>query len=120
MAFRYPWRAYQADVLAQLERHLGNEKLHVAAAPGAGKTVLVLEVVRRLARPTLVLAPSLAIRNQWIDRLVGAPRAMTVTTYQALHASGDVEVLARAASTSSCWTRRTICVAPGGRRWTAR
>ncbi len=114
MAFRYPWRDYQAQVLAQLAEHLENEKLHVAAAPGAGKTVLGLEVVRRLARPTLVLAPSLAIRNQWIDRLVesflpdgagkpdwvttdlGAPCAVTVTTYQALHSSGDAEVLARA------------------------
>ncbi|MGB1235724.1 MAG: DEAD/DEAH box helicase family protein [Planktomarina sp.] len=106
MAFCYPWRAYQQTVLDDLQTHLSDRKLHVCAAPGAGKTVLGLEVVRRLAKPTLILAPSLAIKTQWIDRLVelflsaGAnvdwvssdlrqPALVTVTTYQALHMHSD-------------------------------
>ncbi|TCO70151.1 DEAD/DEAH box helicase family protein [Rhodovulum euryhalinum] len=106
MAFRYPWRDYQARVLAELDRHFDDERLHVVAAPGAGKTVLGLEVIRRIGRPTLVLAPSLAIRTQWADRLVqlflpeGAPAdgiscdlarpaPVTIATYQALHQLRD-------------------------------
>lgn len=113
MQFCYPWRDYQAGVLDELETHLEDRKLHVAAAPGAGKTVLGLEIMRRLAKPTLVLAPSLAIRNQWVDRLVdlflqGAkrpdwvstdlknPKAFTVATYQALHMDSDLGTLAEA------------------------
>lgn len=102
MRFCYPWRTYQAEVLAALDSHLDDRKLHVAAAPGAGKTVLGLEVMRRIGKPALILAPSLAIRNQWVDRLVDLflpdrerpgwvstdlrdPKPVTVATYQALH-----------------------------------
>ena len=47
---------------------MDNEKIHVVAAPGSGKTILGLELIRRLDNPSLVLAPSIAIREQWIDR----------------------------------------------------
>jgi superfamily II DNA or RNA helicase len=101
--FRKPWRSYQQRVLAELEQHLDDNHLHVITAPGSGKTVLGLEVVRRLNRPTLVLAPTVAIRDQWIDRFVGlfmdpaggtppwmskdirSPRFFTASTYQGLH-----------------------------------
>ncbi|HCU34752.1 MAG TPA: hypothetical protein DGT21_04675 [Armatimonadetes bacterium] len=103
--FRWPWRDYQARVLGELGQHLDDNRLHIVAAPGSGKTVLGLEVMRLLARPTLILAPTLTVRNQWIDRFVnlflppGAecpdwistdirdPRLLTVATYQALHAA---------------------------------
>ncbi|MFW9837999.1 MAG: DEAD/DEAH box helicase family protein, partial [Candidatus Thorarchaeota archaeon] len=68
--FRSIWRSYQARVLSELDQHLDDNKLHVVAAPGSGKTVLGLEVVHRINRPTLILAPTLAIRDQWIQRLV--------------------------------------------------
>ncbi|MBP60305.1 MAG: restriction endonuclease subunit R [Planctomycetaceae bacterium] len=102
--FCYPWRSYQKRVLEELEVYFGDSHLHVVAAPGSGKTVLGLEVMRRRARPALVLAPSLAIRNQWVNRLeelflpadadiswisksIYEPAVLTVTTYQALHAA---------------------------------
>ena len=66
--FRYPWRPYQERVLGALDRHLDDDRLHLVAPPGSGKTVLGLEVVRRIGRPTLVLAPTRAIRDQWADR----------------------------------------------------
>ncbi|MBL3553943.1 DEAD/DEAH box helicase family protein [Rhodovulum sulfidophilum] len=69
MAFRHPWRSYQARILADLEAHLDDRKLHVVAAPGAGKTVLGLEIIRRIGLRCLVLAPSLLVRDQWIERL---------------------------------------------------
>lgn len=57
MTFCYPWREYQAAVLADLSTHIDDRKLHVGAAPGVGKTVLRLEVMRRIGK-------------QWVDRLV--------------------------------------------------
>ncbi|RLI55183.1 MAG: restriction endonuclease subunit R [Candidatus Thorarchaeota archaeon] len=103
--FRSTWRPYQARVLGELDQHLDDAKLHVVAAPGSGKTVLGLEVVCRLNGPTLILAPTLAIRDQWIQRLLELfqppgtaepewisrdlrhPRFLNVATYQALHAA---------------------------------
>jgi len=101
--FKGIWRPYQARVLAELEEHLDDRKLHVIAAPGSGKTILGLEVILRLNRPTLVISPTLAIRDQWIQRFkelflqdgselpvwistnVRKPALLTSTTYQALH-----------------------------------
>ncbi len=110
MRFCFPWRAYQAEVLRGLEDHLEDRKLHVVAAPGAGKTVVGIEVLRRIGKPTLILAPSIAIRNQWVDRLtelflpdrhlpdwiskdLKAPGLVTVSTYQALHMDCDAATL---------------------------
>jgi len=111
MAFRKDWRAYQFRLLNQLDRYLDNKRLHLVAAPGSGKTVLGLEVIRRINKPTLVLAPTITIRDQWVDRLVDLflplgvgrpacvstvlkrPAFLTVATYQALHSaySGEPE-----------------------------
>ena len=103
MAFRKTWRGYQERLLSQLDGFIADRRLHIVAAPGSGKTVLGLEVVRRIGQRTLVLTPTLTIRDQWVDRLVShfladgaaqpewvsvdirAPKALTVVTYQALH-----------------------------------
>ena len=104
LAFKYPWRSYQKKVLDQLDSHLRDNKLHVVAPPGSGKTVLGLEVMLRLNQPTLILAPTLAVKNQWIDRFctlflqvdevpdwistqLTQPQFLTVSTYQGLHAA---------------------------------
>lgn len=67
--FRFAWRSYQKRVLEDLETHLADQKLHIVAPPGSGKTILGLEVVRRLAARTLILSPTTVIRDQWIARL---------------------------------------------------
>lgn len=104
ISFKYPWRSYQARVLDNLEYHLDNHKLHVIAPPGSGKTVLGLEVMLRINKPTLILAPSIAIKQQWIDRFcelflqvetkpdwistdIYNPSFVTVCTYQGLYAA---------------------------------
>ena len=111
MAFRKTWRVYQSRMLDHLDAYLQNNRLHLVAAPGSGKTVLGLEVIKRVNRPTLVLAPTITIRDQWVDRLVDLflppgsgkpawvstelrhPAFLTIVTYQALHAvcSGEPE-----------------------------
>ena len=40
MIFKGKWRDYQARILEEMDRHLDDRRLHVVAAPGAGKTVL--------------------------------------------------------------------------------
>lgn len=102
--FKFDWRKYQQRVLDELEGHLVDNHLHIIAPPGSGKTVLGLEVAIRLNRPTLVFAPTVAIRNQWIQRFcelflqvklkpdwisrdIKNPKFLTIVTYQALHAA---------------------------------
>lgn len=102
--FIYPWRKYQQKVLDEIDKHLADDHLHVVAPPGSGKTVLGLEIVCRIGQPVLILAPTLAIRDQWqhrfeelflanseIDDLfsnqLDDPKTLTLVTYQALHAA---------------------------------
>jgi superfamily II DNA or RNA helicase len=102
--FKYSWRTYQKRVLDDLEQHLDDNHLHIIAPPGSGKTVLGLEVAIRLNKPSLIFVPTIAIRNQWIQRLcelflqtnempdwisidIKNPKFLTVVTYQALHAA---------------------------------
>lgn len=114
MRFKGAWRDYQAQVLGDIDDRFADGRLHVVAAPGAGKTVLGLEIVRRVGRPALVFAPTVAIRDQWVQRLcplfldapppagavshrLEAPAMLTVATYQALDGvrrAGGLEALA--------------------------
>ncbi len=109
LKFKGQWRDYQKDVLKNLEHHLGDRKLHVVAAPGAGKTILGIEVIARLGQNVLIFAPTLTIRNQWKERIISSflsdetpdlisldiknPKPITITTYQSLWAafSGNKE-----------------------------
>ncbi|HVM27898.1 MAG TPA: DEAD/DEAH box helicase family protein, partial [Mycobacteriales bacterium] len=61
-AFPGTFRRYQQLALAAVDdlRARGDRRAYVVMPPGAGKTVLGLEVVRRLGRRTLVLAPNTA------------------------------------------------------------
>ncbi|SBS37409.1 Type III restriction enzyme, res subunit [Marinomonas spartinae] len=109
MKFKHPWRPYQERVLNVIKDHLDDRRLHIVAAPGAGKTTLGLEVFRTLGKPTLVLSPTRVIRDQWIERIkdfvqnedgspldcyqldwvsnsIQNPQILTSITYQALHA----------------------------------
>ncbi len=101
LSFRWPWRPYQERVLNAAPAALRDNRLHVVAAPGSGKTSLGIEVFRRLGRPAVVLAPTRTIRDQWISRLsdftldrrppawagtsLEEPSYFTALTYQALH-----------------------------------
>ena len=78
MRFKGVWRDYQALILAEMAEHLANGRLHVVAAPGDGKTVLGLEILRRLDRRALVFAPTVAIRDQWTHRLTSPGITVTV------------------------------------------
>ena len=103
--FHGTWRPYQQRVLDNLQSCLDDRKVHIVAAPGSGKTTVGLEILLRLGKPALILAPSITIREQWIDRFVTSflpengspdrwisrsihsPKPLTVITYQALHSA---------------------------------
>ncbi|MBP5497779.1 MAG: DEAD/DEAH box helicase family protein [Muribaculaceae bacterium] len=101
--FNGRWRSYQERILRNLDSHLTDNKLHVVAAPGAGKTTLGIEVMARIGRPALVLCPTNTIKSQWRDRICSSflkeqdygivstdirnPGYITVITYQALLAA---------------------------------
>ncbi|MBQ7541089.1 MAG: DEAD/DEAH box helicase family protein [Clostridia bacterium] len=109
--FAWTFRTYQQAVLDKASAHLRDGHIHIVAAPGSGKTILGLELVRRLGKPTLILAPSVTIRRQWGERFAecflpkGAkeeeyvsedlhtPQLLTCVTYQALHAAMQKAVL---------------------------
>ena len=96
------WREYQAKVLDELNIHFKDRKVNIVAAPGSGKTILGLEIVRRLDENVLILAPTITIKNQrvqrftdmflpdgenvdWISKDIYNLNRFNVVTYQALH-----------------------------------
>ncbi len=104
LKFKFTWRSYQQRFLDHFQEHILDNHLHVVAPPGSGKTILGLEMLRQVGKPTLVLAPTLTIRNQWQSRLetfflnngsfdgytldIKNPKTLTFSTYQSLHALG--------------------------------
>ena len=115
MRFRGTFRDCQRRVLEHAQEYLDDGRLHVVAAPGSGKTVLGLELIRRLDAPCLILSPTSAIRGQWGERLrdlfLDDPegfdalfsedlhdlKTVNSATYQALYAAtqkGDADLIA--------------------------
>lgn len=98
-------RDYQQTVYDNALEHLSDNKIHIVAAPGSGKTVLGLELIQKLDEPALILSPTVTIRQQWGSRFeehflpeseevneyvsydLHAPKLITCITYQALHAA---------------------------------
>lgn len=66
--FKGTFRKYQKRVLDASNLYLSDKRINVVAAPGSGKTILGLELIRRLSKPCLILSPTTTIREQWADR----------------------------------------------------
>ena len=67
LAFTGTWRRYQRMAIDAFERDraAGRRRTHIVAPPGSGKTLLGVELLRRVGRRSLVLAPNSAIQMQW-------------------------------------------------------
>ena len=63
--FKGKFRDYQQRVLDNANKYLKDGKINIVAAPGSGKTVLGLELIRRLVSHCIILSPTTAIRQQW-------------------------------------------------------
>jgi superfamily II DNA or RNA helicase len=97
LAFDGTWRRYQALALDAFEddRRHRRRRTHIVAPPGSGKTLLGMEIVRRLGTRALVLVPNTAVQEQWVraaGRFGAAPglaaadpsAPIACLTYQAL------------------------------------
>lgn len=104
IAFKGQFRDYQQRILDNAKMHLKDHKIHIVAAPGSGKTILGLELIRRLNQPALILSPSQTVRQQWGDRFknhfldnedlqdyvsyqIKHPQLLTSITYQAFYSA---------------------------------
>lgn len=97
-AFIHPLRRYQTLALDAFEAGRGQnrERCYVVMPPGSGKTVVGLEIARRLGRKTVVFGPNTAIQAQWVRQWADfAPPApagtstalaaeVSILTYQSL------------------------------------
>ncbi|OQA23143.1 MAG: Type III restriction enzyme, res subunit [Chloroflexi bacterium ADurb.Bin360] len=119
LRFQHPFRKYQRMILEQVASGQGDHRYHLVAPPGAGKTIVGLELLRRFDAPAVVFAPTTTIQEQWrakaalflpedaspeaLDALVSLdPHVLApvnVFTYQLLSTPGEsqawVETLAR-------------------------
>jgi superfamily II DNA or RNA helicase len=97
LAFGGTWRHYQALALEAFEndRRGGHRRTHIVAPPGSGKTLLGVEIVRRMGARALVLVPNTAVQEQWLRTVTsfGGPAGLAAAdpsapvaclTYQAL------------------------------------
>ncbi|HST39681.1 MAG TPA: DEAD/DEAH box helicase family protein, partial [Conexibacter sp.] len=95
LAFAPPWRHYQRLALEAFDADLAARRrsTHIVAPPGSGKTVIGLEIARRLGRPALVLCPTTAIQQQWGNALGlfggAADAPLFAHTYQAICRTAD-------------------------------
>jgi superfamily II DNA or RNA helicase len=107
-AYRWPLRRYQRLAIEAFEREraAGRTRCYLVLPPGAGKTVLGLEIARRRGERALVLCPNTAVQAQWLAqwddfqpaRVPASAEAdgaapLTVLTYQALCSFGGDEAL---------------------------
>ncbi len=109
LSFGGEWRRYQKAAIAAFERDraAGHRRTHIVAPPGSGKTLVGVELVRRIGRRALVLTPNSAVQMQWpravrkfgspadVSRTAGPEPAfpIAVMTYQSLCQLEDPEVL---------------------------
>ncbi len=106
LSFLHPLRGYQQEIIELAHQKLGagERELNIVAPPGAGKTIIGLQLICDLKIKTLVLCPNTTIQNQWIKKLdlflspesqmvsasdfIGKsttkPQPISVHTYQAL------------------------------------
>lgn len=109
LSFGGEWRRYQRAAIEAFERDraAGARRTHILAPPGSGKTLVGVELVRRIGRRALVLTPNSAVQMQWprqirrfgapsdVARVAGPEPAfpIAIMTYQSLCQLEDPEVL---------------------------
>ena len=70
ISFKGFFRDYQQRVLDNSSKFLVDGKINIVAAPGSGKTILGLELIRRLDAPCIIFSPTTTIRQQWGQRFL--------------------------------------------------
>lgn len=65
VAFKGTFRDYQKRVLDHAKQYIAEGKLNIVAPPGSGKTILGLELIRRIGEACLIITPTVATRDHW-------------------------------------------------------
>lgn len=71
LRFSYPLRKYQTEILDLVNEKVaaGRREVHIVAPPGAGKTIIGLQMVLNFKKPALILSPNTTIQAQWSQKL---------------------------------------------------
>ncbi len=71
LRFRHPLRKYQTEILDLVSAKVseGRQEIHIVAPPGAGKTIIGLQMVLNFKKPALILSPNTTIQAQWSQKL---------------------------------------------------
>ena len=70
LSFRHEWRKYQRLILDIFDgRDPQRRTFHVVAPPGSGKTLVGIEICRRIGRPCVTFSPTTTIQEQWRDKV---------------------------------------------------
>lgn len=71
LQFRYPLRKYQQEILDLVATKLtaGEKEIHIVAPPGAGKTIIGLQLISTVKCPAIILCPNTTIQSQWGQKL---------------------------------------------------
>jgi Type III restriction enzyme, res subunit len=102
LAFAGEWRRYQRLALDAFERDraAGRRRTHLVAPPGSGKTLLGVELVRRIGRRALVLTPNAAVQAGWLRGVrLFTPRPQDAPRYAGAHPAAPL----------ACLTYQALC-----------
>ncbi|MBP3352497.1 MAG: DEAD/DEAH box helicase family protein [Lachnospiraceae bacterium] len=69
VAFKGTLRDYQQRILDNAGQYIAEGKLNIIAPPGSGKTILGLELIRRIGEPCLIISPTEATITHWGKKL---------------------------------------------------
>lgn len=71
LQFRHPLRKYQQEILDLVDAKLtaGEKEIHIVAPPGAGKTIIGLQLISTVKCPAIILSPNTTIQSQWGQKL---------------------------------------------------
>lgn len=69
--FKYDLRGYQKEILDLVSNKFnsGAKEIHIVAPPGAGKTIIGLQILSQLKKPGLILSPNTTIQSQWSQKI---------------------------------------------------
>jgi superfamily II DNA or RNA helicase len=116
LSFQLPLRRYQKEIveLINIKLERGERQLHIVAPPGAGKTIIGLQLISEFGVPSLVVSPNTTIQAQWgqkadlflppdlasygVEHLIGTHetrplKPITLLTYQVLSTPGREQEL---------------------------
>jgi superfamily II DNA or RNA helicase len=71
LKFAHPLRKYQTEILDIVNEKVaqGRREVHIVAPPGAGKTIIGLQMVANFQKPSLILTPNTTIQAQWSQKM---------------------------------------------------